>query len=77
VEKAWVRMRSLFACEFLSDALSAQSDDPRGMNVAGQGQLSVFGFDDSSEGREAEVEVAGVRSQVSGSRPRFFLRPDT
>ena len=44
VEKAWGVDREVYRCEFCQTLYLPSPEDPRGMNVAGRGQLSVFGL---------------------------------
>jgi hypothetical protein len=44
VEKAWGADREVYRCEFCQTLYLPSPDDPRGMNVAGRGQLSVVGL---------------------------------
>ena len=44
VEKAWGSDREVYRCEFCQTLYLPNSEDERGMNVAGPGQLSIFGF---------------------------------
>lgn len=44
VEKAWGRDAEVYRCEFCQTLYLPNPDDARGMNVAGPGQFSRFGF---------------------------------
>ena len=44
VEKAWGADREVYRCEFCQTLYLPNPDDARGVNVAGTGQLSVFGL---------------------------------
>jgi len=44
VEKAWGTDAEVYRCEFCQVLYLPSPDDPRGGNVAGPGQLSVFGL---------------------------------
>ena len=44
VEKAWGADAEVYRCEFCQMLYLPSPEDPRGMNVAGRGQLSVFGL---------------------------------
>jgi hypothetical protein len=44
VEKAWGADREVYRCEFCQTLYLPNEDDARGVNVAGTGQLSVFGL---------------------------------
>jgi hypothetical protein len=44
VEKAWGPDREVYRCEFCQTLYLPNPDDARGVNVAGTGQLSVFGL---------------------------------
>ncbi|HEY4842916.1 MAG TPA: hypothetical protein VIH78_13170 [Terriglobales bacterium] len=44
VEKAWGVDAEVYRCEFCRTLYLPNPEDARGMNVAGPGQLSVFGF---------------------------------
>ena len=43
-EKAWGRDREVYRCEFCQTLYLPNPEDPSGINVAGHGQLSVFGI---------------------------------
>jgi len=43
-EKAWGADREVYRCEFCQTLYLPNPDDPSGINVAGEGQLSVFGI---------------------------------
>jgi hypothetical protein len=43
-EKAWGVDREVYRCEFCQTLYLPNPDDARGVNVAGTGQLSVFGL---------------------------------
>jgi len=43
-EKAWGADREVYRCEFCQTLYLPSPDDPSGVNVAGHGQLSVFGI---------------------------------
>jgi hypothetical protein len=44
VEKAWGPDAEVYRCEYCKTLYLPNSDDVRGMNVAGQGTTSVFGL---------------------------------
>ncbi len=44
VEKAYGRNAEIYRCEFCKTLYLPNPRDPRGLNVAGQGQISVFGL---------------------------------
>jgi hypothetical protein len=44
VEKAWGADAEVYRCEFCQTLYLPSPEDARGMNVAGPGQLSRFGF---------------------------------
>ncbi len=44
VEKAWGADAEVYRCEYCQTLYLPSPDDPRGANVAGRGQLSVFGL---------------------------------
>jgi hypothetical protein len=44
VEKAWGPDREVYRCEFCHTLYLPSPEDARGINVAGPGQLSIFGF---------------------------------
>ncbi len=44
VEKAYGRDAEVYRCEFCKTLYLPNPQDPRGLNVAGQGQISVFGL---------------------------------
>ncbi|MFI5103107.1 MAG: hypothetical protein ACHP9V_07035 [Terriglobales bacterium] len=44
VEKAWGADTEVYRCEFCQTLYLPSPDDPRGVNVAGTGQISVFGL---------------------------------
>jgi len=44
VEKAWGPDREVYRCEFCHTLYLPNPEDARGVNVAGTGQLSVFGL---------------------------------
>ncbi len=44
VEKAFGRDAEIYRCEFCKTLYLPSPDDPSGLNVAGQGQISVFGL---------------------------------
>ena len=44
LEKAWGADREVYRCEFCQTLYLPNPDDARGVNVAGTGQLSVFGL---------------------------------
>jgi hypothetical protein len=44
VEKAWGPDREVYRCEFCQTLYLPSPEDARGINVAGPGQLSVFGL---------------------------------
>lgn len=44
IEKAWGSDREIYRCEFCQTLYLPNPVDERGMNVAGPGQLSIFGF---------------------------------
>jgi len=44
VEKAWGADREVYRCEFCQTLYLPNPDDARGLNVAGPGQLSIFGL---------------------------------
>jgi hypothetical protein len=43
-EKAWGADREVYRCEFCQTLYLPSPEDERGINVAGPGQLSIFGF---------------------------------
>ncbi len=43
-EKAWGADREVYRCEFCQTLYLPSPEDPQGVNVAGHGQLSVFGI---------------------------------
>ncbi len=43
-EKAWGADREVYRCEFCRTLYLPNPQDPSGINVAGEGQLSVFGI---------------------------------
>lgn len=43
-EKAWGADREVYRCEFCQTLYLPSPEDARGLNVAGPGQLSVFGL---------------------------------
>jgi hypothetical protein len=43
-EKAWGADREVYRCEFCQALYLPNPQDPSGINVAGEGQLSVFGI---------------------------------
>jgi hypothetical protein len=44
IEKAYGRDAEVYRCEFCKTLYLPNPEDPRGLNVAGQGQISVFGL---------------------------------
>jgi hypothetical protein len=44
VEKAWGANAEVYRCENCQALYLPSPDDPRGVNVAGRGQLSIFGI---------------------------------
>ena len=44
VEKAWGVEAEVYRCEFCQTLYLPNPEDARGMNVAGPGQFSIFGF---------------------------------
>jgi hypothetical protein len=44
VEKAWGADAEVYRCEFCQTLYLPSPEDPRGVNVAGRGQRSVFGL---------------------------------
>jgi hypothetical protein len=44
VEKAWGKDAEVYRCEFCQTLYLPSPEDPRGLNVAGKGQLSIFGL---------------------------------
>jgi hypothetical protein len=44
IEQAWGRDTEVYRCEFCQTLYLPNPEDPRGMNVAGRGQFSIFGF---------------------------------
>jgi hypothetical protein len=44
VEKAWGADAEVYRCEFCQTLYLPSPQDPHGVNVAGTGQLSVFGL---------------------------------
>ncbi len=44
VEKAYGRTAEIYRCEFCKTLYLPNPEDPRGLNVAGQGKISVFGL---------------------------------
>ncbi len=44
VEKAYGRDAEIYRCEFCKTLYLPNPDDPHGLNVAGQGKISVFGL---------------------------------
>ncbi len=44
VEKTYGRNAEVYRCEFCKTLYLPNPEDPRGLNVAGQGQISVFGL---------------------------------
>ncbi len=44
VEKAYGRNAEIYRCEFCKTLYLPNPEDPRGLNVAGQGKISVFGL---------------------------------
>ncbi len=44
LEKAWGREAEVYRCEFCKTLYLPNPQDPRGLNVAGQGMISVFGL---------------------------------
>jgi hypothetical protein len=44
VEKAWGADAEVYRCEFCQTLYLPSPEDARGMNVAGPGQYSIFGF---------------------------------
>ena len=44
VEKAYGRNAEIYRCEFCKTLYLPHPDDPKGLNVAGRGQISVFGL---------------------------------
>ena len=44
MEKAWGANAEVYRCEFCQTLYLPNPEDPRGMNVAGKGQFSIFGL---------------------------------
>jgi hypothetical protein len=44
IEKAWGKSAEVYRCEHCKTLYLPHPEDPRGVNVAGRGQISVFGF---------------------------------
>jgi hypothetical protein len=44
VEKAWGTNAEVYRCEFCQTLYLPSPDDARGVNVAGRGQISIFGL---------------------------------
>lgn len=44
VEKAYGRDAEIYRCEYCKTLYLPSPEDPRGLNVAGRGQVSVFGL---------------------------------
>ena len=54
VEKAWGANAEVYRCEFCQTLYLPNPEDPRGMNVAGQGQIYNIRLDRSSEDRSSK-----------------------
>ncbi|MBZ5647192.1 MAG: hypothetical protein LAN37_08230 [Acidobacteriia bacterium] len=57
----------IYRCEFCKTLYLPNADDPRGLNVAGQGQVSVFGLTlpPKAEGEKPAAPAAAAKDQAA------------